>query len=67
MASTSVSSARVQVTGTLDMRGNLLTGLITDTNVYPNSPDHGATKVYVDEKKLEIEANLPGLADNGVY
>lgn len=67
MASTRVSGARIQVTGTLDMRGNLLTGLITDTNIYPNSPDHGATKAYVDAKKLEIEADLPTLADNGAY
>jgi hypothetical protein len=67
MANTRVSGAQVQISGTLDMRGNRITGLETDVNVYPNSPDEGATKAYVDFKKLQIEADLPALANNGTY
>jgi hypothetical protein len=62
-----VSAAAVQVTGTLDMRGNRVTGLNSDVAVYPAENSDGATKAYVDFRKTQIESNLPGLADNGEY
>lgn len=68
MASTEfVSGANVQITGTLDMRGNPVTGLNSDVNSYPLSASDGATKAYVDYQRSLIEANLPSLANNGTY
>jgi hypothetical protein len=67
MANTRVSGAQVQITGTLDMRGNVITGLESDVNVYPNASDDGATKAYVDYQRQLIEADLPTLANNGTY
>lgn len=68
MANTKVvSGASVQVTGTLDMRGNRVTGLDTNLSAYPLLPDEGATKAYVDATRQQIEAALPALADNGAY
>jgi len=68
MASTDViSGANVQITGTLDMRGNPITGLISDVNAYPLSSGDGATKAYVDYQKAQIQASLPALANNGTY
>lgn len=67
MANTRVSGAQVQVTGTLDMRGNRITGLDTDVNVYPNAADEGASKAYVDYQKQQILSQLPALADNGAF
>lgn len=67
MANTRVSGAEVQITGTLDMNKNRITGLESDVNVYPTAGDEGATKAYVDYKKQQIEALLPVLADNGAY
>jgi hypothetical protein len=57
----------VQITGTLDMRGNVITGLESDVNVYPKASDDGATKAYVDYQRRLIEADLPTLANNGTY
>ena len=67
MADTRVSGAQVQITGTLDMRGNRITGLEPDVNVYPNAGDDGATKAYVDYQRQLIESALPALANNGTY
>lgn len=68
MASSSrISGADVQITGVLDMRGNRITGLETDVNVYPLSSDEGATKAYVDSQKAAIEAALPTLVNNGTF
>ncbi len=68
MANTEVvSGATVQVTGTLDMRGNPITGLVSDVNAYPISASDGATKAYVDFQKAQIQADLPTLANNGTY
>jgi hypothetical protein len=68
MASTDViSGANVQITGTLDMRENPITGLISDVNAYPLLPSDGATKAYVDYQKAQIQASLPALANNGTY
>jgi len=49
------------------MRGNRITGLETDVNVYPLVPDEGATKAYVDAQKAAIEAALPTLVNNGTF
>lgn len=57
----------MQITGTLDMRGNVITGLESNVNVYPNASDDGATKAYVDYQRQLIEADLPTLANNGTY
>ena len=62
-----ISGANVQITGTLDMRGNRISGLNADTNSYPLDPDEGATKAYVDQQRALIEAQLPTLANNGTY
>lgn len=67
MANTKVSGAQVQITGILDMRGNSLTGLNPDVNVYPNSYDEGASKAYVDHQKKLILNKLPAQADNGTF
>lgn len=67
MANTKVSGAQVQITGILDMRGNRLTGLESDVNVYPSSNDEGASKAYVDHQKQLILLELPIGADNGSY
>jgi len=61
------TAADVQITGTLDMRKNRVTGLETDTSVYPKNNDDGATKKYVDEQRNVIIANLPNLVDNGGF
>ncbi len=62
-----VYGADVQVTGTLDMRGNRVTGLNTNVAVYPSTSDEGATKAYVDYQKAQILAALPVSADNGTF
>lgn len=68
MASTDiVLGAQVQITGTLDMRGNRVTGLNTDVSEYPSASDEGATKAYVDYQKAQILASLPSTANNGTY
>lgn len=67
MANTRVSGARVQITGTLDMRGNRVTGLDSNVSLYPNSPDEGASKAYVDAQKQQILTQLPTSADNGAF
>lgn len=67
MATTRLTGADVQITGVLDMRGNRVTGLETDTSVYPQDPGDGATKQYVDEQRALLLASLPTLADNGSY
>jgi len=67
MASTRITGAEVQITGVLDMRKNRLTGLETNTAVYPSANSDGASKKYVDEQRNYILANLPVTADNGSY
>lgn len=67
MASTRVTGAEVQITGVLDMRKNRLTGLETNTAVYPMADSDGASKKYVDEQRNHILANLPNTADNGSF
>jgi hypothetical protein len=67
MATSEVTAATVQITGVLDMRGNRLSGLIDDPNVYPSEPNDGATKAYVDAAKQQIIAALPSAADNGTF
>ena len=67
MASTNEVSADVQVTGTLDMRLNRITGLITNTAIYPTLPDQGASKKYVDEQRDVIIASIPDTVNNGLY
>jgi hypothetical protein len=68
MANTNIIyGSDVQVTGTLDMRGNRVTGLNTDVTIYPSAPDQGATKAYVDHQKAQILASLPSLVDNGTF
>lgn len=62
-----VSGADVQITGTLDVRGNPVTGLNSDVNQYPLSASDGATKAYVDYQRSLIEAQLPSTANNGTY
>lgn len=62
-----VSGAQVQVTGTLDMRGNRVTGLNTDVSQYPSTSDEGATKAYVDYQKAQILAALPSTVNNGTF
>ena len=67
MASTEVTAADVQITGTLDMREYRITGLNTNTSEYPTQPGDGATKKYVDEQRDFIVANLPNEVDNGSF
>ena len=62
-----VSGASVQITGSLDMRGNPITGLISDVNTYPLAAEDGATKAYVDYQRALIQAELPASANNGAY
>lgn len=62
-----VYGAELQVTGTLDMRNNRITGLNTDVTSYPSAPDEGATKAYVDYQKAQIISALPTTADNGTF
>lgn len=67
MATTRITGAEVQITGVLDMRKNRLTGLETNTAVYPSVDSDGVPKKYVDEQRDYILANLPLSADNGSY
>ena len=67
MEYTNEVSADVQVTGVLDMRENRITGLITDTQVYPTLPDQAASKKYVDEQRDAIIASIPDDVNNGTY
>ena len=67
MASTRVEADDVQITGTLDMRGNPIKNLNLDLNEYPLLPDQGASKKYVDQLRDDIIAGLPDLADNGEF
>ena len=71
MASTTkIVAADVQVTGVLDMRGNPVQNLNTDTLLYPTEPHQGASKAYVDELRdaLDLEVqNLTDLVDNGEF
>jgi len=67
MATTRVSAADVQITGTLDMRNNQVMGLETDLTLYPVRGDQGTTKIYVDTVRDEIVAGLPVLVDNGDF
>ncbi len=48
------------------MQQSEVTNLETDLNVYPLTPDQGATKIYVDSAKSDILAAL-ATADNGVF
>jgi hypothetical protein len=66
MATTRVTAADVQITGTLDMRLHEITGLETDLTLYPLLEDQGASKKYVDKLRDEIVASLPD-ADNGEF
>lgn len=66
MASTRVTAADVQITGTLDMRLHEITGLDTDLTNYPIYDDQGASKKYVDQLRDEVVANLVDV-DNGDY
>ena len=66
MATTRVTAADVQITGTLDMRLHEITGLETDLTLYPLLGDQGASKKYVDTLRDEIVASLPD-ADNGEF
>ena len=67
MASTRVTAADVQITGTLDMRYNSIQNLSVDLAEYPTEPHQGATKIYVDTLRDEIVAGLPDTADNGEF
>lgn len=49
------------------MRGNRVTGLDSNVSLYPNSPDEGASKAYVDAQKQQILTQLPTSADNGAF
>lgn len=64
---TETVSADVQVTGILDMRTNRITGLDLDLDFYPQLPEDGASKKYVDFKKNEIIEALPVLVNNGTF
>ena len=66
MASTRVTAADVQITGTLDMRLHEITGLDTDLTNYPLYDDQGASKKYVDQLRDEVVADLVDV-DNGDY
>ena len=67
MEYTTEVSADVQVTGILDMRQNKISGLITDTSVYPTLPNQAASKKYVDEQRDVIIASIPDEINNGLY
>ena len=67
MASTRITAADVQITGTLDMRFNHIENLNTNLTEYPLEEHQGATKIYVDQLRDEIIAGLPDLADNGEF
>lgn len=67
MASTRITAADVQITGTLDMRFHPIEGLNTNLDEYPIEPHQGASKIYVDTLRDEIVAGLPTTADNGVF
>jgi hypothetical protein len=67
MASTRITGADVQITGLLDMRMNRVTGLNTNTAVYPADGSDGASKIYVDQQRDFILANIPVTADNGSF
>jgi len=67
MASTRVTAADVQITGTLDMRFNSIQNLNIDLSEYPTEPHQGATKLYVDTLRDEIIEGLPDTADNGEF
>lgn len=67
MATTRITAADVQITGTLDMRFHPIEGLNTNVTEYPTEPHQGASKIYVDTLRDEIIAGLPETADNGVY
>ena len=67
MATTRVVAADVQVTGTLDMRGNPVQNLKTNLDLYPTQPHHGASKIYVDTLRDGIVASLPDEVDNGEF
>ena len=67
MASTRVTAADVQITGTLDMRYNPIQNLSVDLTEYPTEPHQGATKLYVDTLRDEIIEGLPDTADNGEF
>ena len=67
MATTRVVAADVQVTGTLDMRGNPVQNLLTDLDKYPLEPHHGASKAYVDFLRDNIVVSLPDEVDNGEF
>ena len=66
MASTRVTAADVQITGTLDMRLHEITGLDTDLLNYPLQDDQGASKKYVDQLRDDVVAGLVDV-DNGDY
>lgn len=66
-SSTRVSGAQVQITGVLDMRSNKIVGLNPNISEYPNAPDDGATKAYVDAQRTAIINALPTLVDNGGF
>jgi len=67
MASTRVTAADVQITGTLDMRYHPIQNLNVNLQEYPTEPHQGASKIYVDTLRDEIVAGLPDTADNGEY
>jgi|688.fasta_scaffold1288922_2 hypothetical protein len=52
-----------EITGTLNMNGNRITGLTK----FPNLPDEGASKQYVDLERNKILSNLPATMDNGSF
>ena len=62
-----ISGATVQITGTLDVRGNPIVGLNSNVNQYPLDASDGATKAYVEYQRSLIEAQLPTTANNGTY
>ena len=67
MASTRITAADIQITGTLDMTFHPIEGLNTNLEEYPLEPHQGATKKYVDNLRDEIVAGLPDTADNGEF
>lgn len=67
MESTRVAGADVQITGILDMRGNRITGMTDDLNIYPTAPDDGATKAYVDSQRKALVDLLPTEVNNGTF
>ena len=67
MASTRVTAADVQITGTLDMRYHPIQNLNTNLQEYPTEPHQGASKLYVDTLRDEIVDGLPDTADNGEF